>query len=201
MNSCPPLPHGLDDLQQGIETLLSSEPQVHRQVLAQTIMDSIGSIPGSAAQQLCLEVGRFAAWGGGENDVRAAFQRFVVDVGVWVGEKQIEHKANTKLRKASVIGAETRSKTAAQQQQIADKWFSRAWALNPHAGRVLLLIKAKQLLEADIASADKDMSRYAQAENEAGEKMALASKSRLRKEKDLLTRTRADNFLKAQKPK
>lgn len=114
------------------------------------------------------------------------------------GDKSAAAKKRA-LINASSIGAAKRKETAAEQQEKADKWFSLAWVRNPHAGRDLLLTKAKQLIDADMASADKDMSRYAQAKNEDAEKLASSHKSKLRNEKDLLTRTRAVNFLKAQK--
>lgn len=197
--SKPPLPHGLDDLQLGIDLLLSTAPGAQREAVAATIIDTVGSIPGTAASILVNSVSRFAAWGGNEDAVREDFHQFIVASGEWVGAEQVNHKANTARRKASEIGAVVRKERAAEARESADKWFDQAFSKMPEAGHVQLLTLAKQLLVSAQKDANNDLNRFTQAANQFGVDTTTTKLVDLRKAMPLLTIRRAKAFLAAQK--
>ncbi|NIC43311.1 hypothetical protein [Aquabacterium sp. A08] len=195
----PPLPHGLDDLQHGIEVLLGTENGPDREGLAATIVDMVGTIPGTATARLISSVSRFAAWGGNADTVREDFQQFIVETGAWVGAQNVHHRSNINRQMASKAGAAKRTDHAAQQQEDANEWFSKALASFPEAGHVMLLEKSRRLLMEAKTAATNDLNRYMQAGNDFGTNTTKAKLFRLDVQERLLTIRRAKAFLSAQK--
>lgn len=97
-----PLPHGMDDLQAGVDYLLTCAPE-WRQGAADKITADITGIKGTAAAELILIVQRFAAFGGDAEPVRAAFVTFTVDAGAWIGARQQGQKLRSAGGKARKI--------------------------------------------------------------------------------------------------
>lgn len=192
------LPLGLDDLEYGINLLLSADYPL-RANIAQMIVDDLSEITGTASSELIMAVTAFSSWGVNPDHVRQAFCKFAVEVGPWIGHKktQANFDANkkTKLYKASRQGSQRRIEESIKNQEYANKWFDKAFKAYPGIGHKLLLDKSIQIIKEQIKAAENDFSRYVQANNEYSKNLLTTQIRGLRREELLLTRSRAKAYL------
>lgn len=74
------LPHGLDDLDYGVEHLPGDCLPADRERVAGKIASDLAGIVGTATRELIFAAYRFAAMGGNGDNVRKAFHRFAVEI-------------------------------------------------------------------------------------------------------------------------
>lgn len=121
------LPHGLDDLQHGVDYLLTDCPTESRQRTADRIVAELAGIGGTAAAHLAQAVQTFAAFGGDGTDVHEAFLRFAVDAGAYIG-------ARNQGIKTQSTGARKRAEAATSATDAAIEVAMTA-AINSRLGR------------------------------------------------------------------
>ncbi len=113
------LPHGLDDLEHGVEYLLGDCPPWDRERVAVKIASDLASTGDAATLAFIVAVQRFAQFSGDGATVREAFHRFAVDNGPAIGGLQ---QASAAARRSA--NARTPVNVARQARQIA--WLAQA---------------------------------------------------------------------------
>lgn len=125
------LPHGLDDLQHGVDVLLSADPH-EREVIANKITVEVGCLNATAATDLLLAVQRFAAWGGDPTPVREAFTTFAAECGPHIGAQHHKHDQARRNQQSSMA---VRSKKSDLAEQLTDPIFASDYRKLTQAGR------------------------------------------------------------------
>ena len=193
--------HGLDDLEYGVEALLTDSTEQRAQI-AEVIFSSIAGVDGTSTNTFRRAVGDFLAGLASEDQVRMAFMRFVMDDGLYVVGRRVAEAAKVKQgRVARAKAVDVKRQKANSDAVRVNEVFAQALAAAGETlGHARLVKKAKLLLTARITQAEKENN---QARIDRNPLTIERTNARIEDAKEtlaLITEHRARTFLTSKEP-